>query len=140
MEALDQAEAYPQNRYQILFMNSCLSYEYYTKQVFKHKKSEKDPQGWLDADVVNNTTYAYFPQMSISTQKFVDNLIAGTLNQGKDGQGRRYSWQSIVGVMNDQARGVCPEDADRRDCRHYQPKSAHEIYGVSGVSTNQFMP
>jgi hypothetical protein len=140
LEALDQAEAYPQNRYQILFMNSCWSYEYYTKQIFKYKQTEQDQKGWLDADVVNNTTYAYFPQMATSTRKLIDNLIAGTLNQGKDNQGRRYSWQSIIGVMNDEAKGVCPEDADPQDCRHYQPKAAHELYGVSGVITNQFVP
>lgn len=140
LNAMDDGANYPEDTYQILFMNSCWSYEYYTKQVFTHKATEADPTGWNDADVINNTTYAYFPQMSTSTRKLMTNLIAGAENGGVDDYGRRFSWQSIIGIMNDEARGVCPEDADSQDCRHYQPKSAHEIYGVSGVRTNVYTP
>jgi hypothetical protein len=140
LEALDRASNYPESRYQILFMNSCWSYEYYTKQVFVHKATEEDPSGWADVDVINNTTYAYFPQMGASTNKFITNLLAGAVHLGADDQGRRYSWQNIIGIMNDEASGVCPEDADPRDCRRYRPKNAHEVYGVSGVRDNRFTP
>ena len=121
-------------------MNSCWSYEYYTKQVFEHKATELDPNGWDDVDIVNNTTYAYFPQMSTITNKIISNLLAGAENLGVDTAGRRFSWQNIIGIMNDEAMGLCPEDADRRDCQHYQPKNDHEVYGVSGVRGNRFNP
>ena len=140
LDALDQAESYPVKKYQILFMNSCWSYEYYTKQVFEHKATELDPNGWDDVDIVNNTTYAYFPQMSTITNKIISNLLAGAENLGVDTAGRRFSWQNIIGIMNDEAMGLCPEDADRRDCQHYQPKNDHEVYGVSGVRGNRFNP
>ncbi len=140
LSVLNEGDYYPEDTYQILFMNSCWSYEYYTKQVFTHKATEEDPEGWLDVDVVNNTTYAYFPQMATSTSKLITNLFVGAETGGIDPLGRRFSWQSIIGLLNDEARGVCPWDADPMDCRHYQPKSAHEVYGVSGVRTNVFTP
>ncbi len=140
LDALNRVTSYPLERYQILFMNSCWSYEYYTKQVFTHKATELDPTGWRDADVVNNTTYAYFPQMSTSTHKIMSNLLAGAESLGVDDEGRRFSWQNIIGIMNDEAMGICPEDADPSDCRHYRPKRAHEVYGVSGVRGNLFKP
>jgi hypothetical protein len=140
LDALSQKSYYPEETYQILFMNSCWSYEYYTKQVFLKKATEKDPNGWRDVDVINNTTYAYFPNMYDSTSKLMTNLFAGAENLGDDGRGRRYSWQNMIKIMNDEVSGICPEDADPQDCRHYQPKSKHEIYGVSGVRDNEFTP
>ena len=140
LDALSQERYYPEETYQILFMNSCWSYEYYTKQVFLKKATDKDPTGWRDVDVINNTTYAYFPNMYDSTTKLMTNLFAGAENLGDDGRGRRYSWQNMIKIMNDEVSGICPEDADPQDCRHYQPKSKHEIYGVSGVRDNEFTP
>jgi hypothetical protein len=140
LDALEVPQNYPQDMYQILFMNSCWSYEYYTKQVFNHKATPADPSGWADVDVLNNTTYAYFPQMSTATIKFMSNILAGAAYGGADDRGRRYSWQNIIGIMNDEAQGICPADADPQDCRRYQRKNKHEIYGVSGVRTNTFTP
>ena len=140
LNVLDDANNYPAGTYQILFMNSCWSYEYYTKQVFEHKATEGDPTGWALADVVNNTTYAWFARMEQATDIVVKNLLAGAENGGVDGRGRRYTWQNIIGVLNAQMEGTCPTDADRADCRHYRPREAHEMYGVSGVRTNTFRP
>jgi len=140
LDVLQNRENYPENKYQILFMNSCWSYEYYTKQVFENKVTAEDPSGWANADVVNNTQPAYFVNMEVSTRKLVTNLLAGARNGGADNQGRRYSWQNIIGIMNDQVRGVCPEDADPMDCRLYQETDRHEIFGVSGVKTNTYKP
>ncbi len=137
---LDDRENYPEDTYQILFMNSCWSYEYYTKQVFKNKVTETDSSGWELADVINNTTYAFFAQMEASTRIVVTNLLAGAESGGRDAEGRRFTWQRIIGVMNDEARGVCPEGVTGMDCRSYQPKEKHEMYGVSGVRTNTFTP
>ncbi len=138
--ALDDPANFPADTYQVIFMNSCWSYEYYTKQVFRHKATEADPQGWALADVVNNTTYAWFSRMEQGTSILLANLLAGAESLGVDGNGRRFTWQHIVGVLNDEAQGVCPVDADPMDCRHYQPRKAHEMYGVSGVTTNAFLP
>jgi hypothetical protein len=140
LDVLKERESYPEDRYQIIFMNSCWSYEYYTKQVFENKATEADPKGWRDADVVNNTRPAYFTHMEITTRKLITNLLAGARNGGVDNYGRRYSWQNIIGIVNDEARGVCPEDADPMDCRHYQETERHEIYGVSGARDNLFQP
>ena len=74
------------------------------------------------------------------THKLLSNLLAGTESLGVDRRGRRFSWQNIIGIMNDEAMGVCPEDADPMDCRHYQARTAHEVYGVSGVRDNTFKP
>ena len=70
----------------------------------------------------------------------LNNLLAGADSGGRDDRGRRFSWQNIIGIVNDEAMGICPEDADREDCRHYRPRSRYEIYGVSGVRTNVFQP
>jgi len=140
LDVLAKRESYPEATYQVLFMNSCWSYEYYTKQVFVNKATDEDPTGWMDADVVNNTTTAWFAQMGVSTRKVLNNLLAGAVSGGQDDQGRRYSWQNIIGIVNDEAMGICPEDADREDCRHYRPRARYEIYGVSGVRTNVFQP
>ena len=140
LNVLNEAANYPTDTYQILFMNSCWSYEYYTKQVFTHKASQDDPNGWAMADVINNTTYAWFVRMERATDIVVKNLLAGAEGGGIDGRGRRFTWQNIIGVLNAEMEGVCPAEADRRDCRHYRPRDAHEMYGVSGVRTNSFRP
>jgi hypothetical protein len=140
LNVMNERGNFPENTYQILFMNSCWSYEYYTKQVFENKITDLDPTGWDLADVVNNTTYAYFTQMETSSRVLLFNLLAGAESMGQDEEGRHFTWQRIIGIMNDEARGVCPVDADPMDCRHYQPKNAHEIYGVSGVRENSYRP
>ena len=140
LNVLNDAANYPTDTYQILFMNSCWSYEYYTKQVFTHKATEADPTGWDMADVVNNTTYAWFVRMEQATDIVVKNLLAGAEGRGVDDRGRRYTWQNIIGLLNAEMEGTCPADADRTDCRHYRPREAHEMYGVSGVRTNSFRP
>jgi hypothetical protein len=140
LKVLDDRGNYPEDTYQILFMNSCWSYEYYTKQVFWNKTTESDPKGWVLADVINNTTTARFNQMGISTRVIMANLFAGAESMGMDDMGRKFSWQRIIGIINDEAHGVCPVDADPMDCRHYQEQANPEIYGVSGVRTNHFQP
>jgi hypothetical protein len=140
LDVLDERENYPEDTYQILFMNSCWSYEYYTKQVFWNKTTDEDGTGWDLADVINNTTTARFVQMETATRVIITNLFAGAENLGLDEEGRRFSWQRIIGILNDESHGICPVDADPMDCRHYQEQSNPEFYGVSGVRTNRFQP
>ena len=140
LNVLTQPEHYPVDTYQILFMNSCWSYEYYTRQVATARMSEADPAGWALVDVVNNTTYAYFVQMEQSSRVLLFNLLAGAEHGGVDDSGRRFSWQNIIGTLNRTAKGECPREDPNVDCRHYRPRSAHEMYGVSGVRDNRFQP
>ena len=126
---LQDRENYPADTYQIVFMNSCWSYEYYTRQVFAAKATPEDPDGWLGADVVNNTESAWFLNMADETRILLTNLFAGAETGGKDGN-RYYTWANINGAMNDLAI---------QRFHSYGLKS-HEIYGVSGVRTNRWDP
>ena len=92
------------------------------------------------ADVVNNTTYAYFVQMEQSSRVLLFNILAGAESMGADDTGRRFSWQNIIGTLNRAAKNECPREDPDADCRHYRPRKAHEMYGVSGVRDNQFTP
>jgi hypothetical protein len=140
LDVLKNRQHYPPETYQILFMNSCWSYEYYTRQVSEARSTEADPDGWRLADVVNNTTYAYFVQMEQSSRVLLFNILAGAESMGADNAGRRFSWQNIIGTLNSAAKNECPRDDPDADCRHYRPRTAHEMYGVSGVRDNQFTP
>jgi len=140
LDVLGKAENYPEDMYQILFMNSCWSYEYYTRQVAKARASDADPSGWALVDVVNNTTYAYFVQMEASSRTLLFNLLAGAENLGISDDGRRFSWQNIIATLNQNAKGECPREDPTIDCRQYRPRAAHEMYGVSGVTDNKYQP
>lgn len=140
LDVLKNRQHYPPETYQILFMNSCWSYEYYTRQVSEARSTDADPEGWRLADVVNNTTYAYFVQMEQSSRVLLFNILAGAESMGADDTGRRFSWQNIIGTLNRAAKNECPREDPDADCRHYRPRKAHEMYGVSGVRDNQFTP
>ncbi len=51
---------FPQERYQILFFNSCSSYPYYNTQYFERKKTELDPKGSKNLDILTNGLSTYF--------------------------------------------------------------------------------
>lgn len=130
LDVLSDKAAYPANTYQVVFMNSCWSYEYYTKQVLAAKATTSDPTGWRDADVINNTQTGQFNNQAAMTNIVLANLFAGVESGGATADGRRFTWQAIIGKMNDEAikRKVENGTAD------------HEIYGASGVRTNAFKP
>jgi len=131
LSVLDNPEAYPDQTYQIIFMDSCWSYAYYTKQVFESKSTEDDPDGMKWADVVNNTE----PGITGSHQTaFVlyKNIFEGASKFMQEVAPVKYSWNNLIVYMND--------DAERR-ARWYDPDKFHaEIYGASGVSKNCFNP
>ncbi len=128
LDVLEKPTLYP-GKYQIFFMNSCWSYEYYTKQIFKQNATEADPEGWLLADVVNDTESGWFHNMAGQSRILLANLLRGAETGGREGD-RYYTWDRIIGAMNDHAIEVYK---DRRT-------ETHEIYGVSGVRTNRFEP
>ena len=131
LSVLSNREAYPERTYQIVFMDSCWSYAYYTKQVFESKSTTDDPDGMKFADVVNNTE----PGITGSHQTaFVlyKNLFEGASKLMEGTAPVKYSWSNLIVYMND--------DAERR-AQWYDPEKFHaEIYGASGVSKNCYNP
>lgn len=128
LDVLDDPSIYP-GRYQIFFMNSCWSYEYYTKQIFRHNQTASDPDGWLRADVVNDTESGWFHNMGAESRILLSNLLAGAESGGVDGD-RYYTWDRIIGAMNDHAVRM----------QGSRNTETHEVYGVSGVRTNRYDP
>ncbi len=129
LRVLQEKDAYPADTYQIIFMNSCWSYEYYTTQVFKNKASAADPTGWALADVVNNTEPAWFLNDAEETRILLTNIFAGCETGGRDGT-RQYTWEGIIQAMNKFA-------LDRFKSWRLE---SHEVYGVSGVRENCYDP
>jgi hypothetical protein len=128
LNVLNDPELYA-GRYQIFLMNSCWSYEYYTKQIFQHNQTEEDAQGWLRADVVNDTEMGWFHNMPGVTRILLTNILRGAETGGVEGD-RYYTWDRIIGAINDFALQA---QRERRT-------DTHEIYGVSGVRTNVYQP
>ena len=126
LSVLQDADLYP-GSYQIFFMNSCWSYEYYTKQIFQNNVTPEDPEGWLNADVVNDTESGWFHNQATLSRILLSNLLRGAETGGIEGD-RYYTWDRIIGAMNKHA--VDNQGSNK----------SHEIYGVSGVRTNRYDP
>jgi hypothetical protein len=135
LRVLDEPANFPPY-YQIVFMDSCWSYAYYTKQVFTSKANEADPTGMLKADVLNNTE----PGISGSHATFAVFLkklfvAANFVAQKQPAKAKSYTWQNLVRYMNTSAK-------QRADASKSDPDGGHEpeVYGVSGVATNLWKP
>jgi len=131
LTVLDDPAAYPEETYQIIFMDACWSYAYYTKQVFENKIGQDDPDGMRYADVVNNTE----PGITGSHETawlLYENLFEGASEYVQGDAPSKYSWNNLIVYMNDSAE---------RRARWYDPEKFHaEIYGASGVTGNCFNP
>ena len=131
LDVLNSRDAYPEGVYQVVFMDACWSYAYYTKQVFRNRATAADPNGWADVDVVNNTE----PGITGSEETaaiLYDNLFKGAQAVAQGKSARLYSWNKMIEYMNVSAE----ERAAERGGDHPDP----EIYGVSGVRANAFQP
>lgn len=130
LRVLDDPEAYPQDTYQVLMMDSCWSYAYYTKQIFRNRATEEDPNGYALVDVVNNTepgiSGSYATAAILWTSIFRG---ASMVRVGTDAS--LYSWNNINAYMNEHA-----EYRARARTQYPNP----EIYGVSGVRNNNWAP
>ncbi len=129
LTVLDDADAYPADTYQVIFMDACWSYAYYTKQVFRNKATAADPTGWVLADVVNNTEPG-ITGSERTAHELWKNLIAGADAKFGRKSVTKYSWNNLIKFMN--------EHAERR--AEARGEDNPEIYGVSGVRTNVFKP
>ncbi len=129
LDVLRDCSAYAPDTYQIVYMGSCWSYEYYTTQVFECKKTASDPLGWDLADVVNDTEAGWFHNSAEFARILLTNLLAGVETGGRDGN-RYYTWFNIISAMNEYAI-----ETYRR-----WGTETHEIMGVSGVRNNRYDP
>jgi hypothetical protein len=130
LTVLDDRSVYPADTYQIVFMDACWSYAYYTKQIFRNRATDADPSGYTNVDVINNTE----PGITGSEETaaiLYDNIFRGAAAVHSRGNATNYSWNNLVKYMNDHA-----EERARRRTTYPDP----EIYGVSGVRTNAFNP
>jgi len=132
LTVLDDPAAYPEETYQIINMDACWSYAYYTKQVFEHKTDpEIDPDGMKYADVVNNTEPGITGSHKTAWLLYKNIFNAcSEFMQGEEPS--KYSWNNLIVYMNDSAE---------QRARWYDPEKFHaEIYGASGVTGNCFNP
>jgi len=132
LTVLDKPESYPDETYQIINMDACWSYAYYTKQVFEHKTDpELDPDGMKYADVVNNTEPGITGSHKTAWLLYKNIFNASSeFMQGEEPS--KYSWNNLIVYMNDSAE---------QRARWYDPEKFHaEIYGASGVTGNCFNP
>jgi hypothetical protein len=130
LKVLDEPTAYPADTYQIIFMDACWSYAYYTKQVFRNKATDSDPDGYALADVVNNTEPGITGSEATAVVLY-DNIFKGAAAVHASDDATRYSWNNMTAYMNAHAE----ERASRR-VTHPDP----EIYGASGVLANAYQP
>ncbi len=131
LDVLDDPSAYPAGRYQILFMDACWSYAYYTKQIFRNRATATDADGYALTDVINNTEPG-ITGSELTAAILYDNIFKGAeaVRRGRDAS--LYSWNNLIKYMNDHAE----LRARRRSSDHPDP----EIYGASGVRTNRWQP
>lgn len=129
LDVLDEPTAYPQDAYQVIFMDACWSYAYYTKQIFRNRASANDPTGFANTDVVNNTEMGLTGSEQTAMVMF-ENLFKGADLVKARKPAKNYSWNTLIKYMNAHAKARAE---DRRE-------DNEEIYGVSGVATNKFVP
>jgi len=135
LTVLDDPTVYPEETYQIFFMDSCWSYSYYTRQVFLAKSTENDPDGTRYADLVNNTEVGWMAYEK-PFLLFFKNLFEGASRVARHIQPTKYSWNNMIAFINAaavfRARGLSANNPDET----FDP----EIFGVSGVRNNQYLP
>ncbi len=130
LKVLDEPSAYPEDTYQIIFMDACWSYAYYTKQIFRNRATEADPDGYALTDVVNNTEPGITGSEATAVVLY-QNIFRGAAAVHAGGNPNLYSWNNMTAYMNAHA-----EERAARRTTHPDP----EIYGASGVRTNSFQP
>jgi hypothetical protein len=132
LTVLDDPSAYPADTYQIVFMDACWSYAYYTKQIFQNRVTAMDATGHALVDVVNNTE----PGITGSEHTAAilwDNVFKGAAAVRSNADATIYSWNNLIKYMNDHAE-------ERARLRSASNHPNPEIYGASGVRSNAWQP
>jgi hypothetical protein len=108
------------DRYQIVMMHSCRSYEYYARQVFRAKATAADPTGFVLADVVATGESSYPTDSPRTLKPLLRALLDGIAAVDGGTPAAAPTWLSIVRQMNDLTSGI--------------------LYGASGVRANVWQP
>jgi hypothetical protein len=116
---LTEADAFS-SAYQIVMMHSCRSYSYYTRQVFRAKATDADPEGFAAADVVATGMSSYPGDSPRTLKPLLRGLWKGLHSVHEGTPGQAPSWQSMVAEMNSVTWGI--------------------LYGVAGVRQNAWQP
>ena len=92
------------NRYQIFFFNSCSSYPYYNSMFFDLKKTEQDPRGTHQLDIVTNGLATLFSSLMRSNLALLKPVLqymeTGRVSSYQDIVGRADS-HNLLGVNGD---------------------------------------
>ncbi|MGE0615406.1 MAG: hypothetical protein AB7P04_07180 [Bacteriovoracia bacterium] len=83
-----------QKQYQIYFFNSCSSYTYYNSMYFGRKKTQTDPKGTKNLDVLNNGLSTYFSVMHDTNMALVRAVEAWVET------GTRVSYQTLANQID----------------------------------------
>lgn len=74
------------DKYQILAFQGCSSYAYYNHSYFDLKRTENDPKGTKNLDIITAGIGIAFGVSPLQEFKIIDNLVGG----------RKLSWQNII--------------------------------------------
>jgi hypothetical protein len=109
------------DRYQIVMMESCRSYAYYIRQVFRAKATDEDPSGFANADVIATGVPSTFGNVMKLIVPILSKLMDGidAVSAGKPEQAP--SWLEILDMIG---------GLDWADAWH----------GVAGARTNSWQP
>jgi hypothetical protein len=134
LAVLNQPDTFAKGRYQIMILDSCWTYQYYTTPAFKAKSTPDDPTGMTDLDIVNNSQKGYPGSITSFMAMFYP--LLSSINGMDDLAGEGLStWNELIERMNQES-----------DLRHEKVKwesqkenaPPPEVYGVSGALSNQF--
>jgi hypothetical protein len=117
---LDDPESFTE-RYQIIMMHSCQSYAYYTRQVFRAKRTDEDPTGFALADVVATGMSSYPSGSPPTVRELLRGLMDGMAAVYDQEPEKAPDWLSLTRAMGQATWGDI-------------------MYGVAGVRTNRWRP
>ena len=95
----------PKSRYQIYFFNSCSSYTYYNSAFFSRKRSDADPLGTKNLDILANGLATYFSTIGESNMelvKAVDAWAAGRPGKSYQELAAAIDTDNLFGVNGDE--------------------------------------
>jgi hypothetical protein len=92
----------PKDRYQIVFMNGCLTYTYYGQQFIERKKTATDPAGTKNLDEVTVALEGY-GQSQIT-------VLFGMVNDWAEGATANLSYQDFADRIPDSMTGVVGDE------------------------------
>lgn len=93
------------NKYQIYFFNSCTSYTYYNTMFFDRKKTDEDPKGTKNLDILTNGLATYFSVMhdtNLSLIKAIDAFAEGRSRVSYQTIAKQIDSGNLFGINGDE--------------------------------------